>query len=378
MRIETITDLDGLRRLEADWRALPLPSPMQSPAWLTSWWEAYGHDDEAMRLNALAVRDDAGRLAGLAPWYTRHHPVAGASLRFLGDGRASTDHHTLLAAAEDEPAVVTAVANWTIASAGDAWRRARFESINDDDRAMRHFGRLLDEAGLDTERIADVGSFQADLAPDADEPTWDNYLASLSKNRRKRLRRWVRETLDSDRARVRVVSDDQQRCEAWPLLVRLHAERREGMGETGVFDCPKFDRFHRLASERLLAEGKLELAVLQLDGAPVAVEYALRDDDTVYAYQGGIAAAAMELDAGHLSLLGLARRALASGRTRLDLMRGDEPYKLSWGARHRPASSLHVRPRDAAGALERWAGTAYRRIRDARRQRRCANSQSQT
>jgi CelD/BcsL family acetyltransferase involved in cellulose biosynthesis len=120
-----------------------------------------------------------------------------------------------------------------------------------------------------------------------------------------------------------------------------------------------------------LAEGRLHLSLLELDGEPVAIDYALQDpvgkgSNAVYAYQGGISAAGLQADAGHLSFLAVARAAMESGRTRLDLLRGDEPYKLSWGAKRRPSYTLHARPRDTAGTLERWAGNAYRRWRDRR------------
>lgn len=365
MHVDVLTTLGDLRRHEAEWSRLRLPSPMQSPAWLISWWEAYGEDDPSCELATLAVRDAYDALVGLAPCYVRRRPVVGPTLRMLGDGRASTDHHTVLCREPElEPGVVNAVAEWIVESAGHAWRRIRFEAIDADDRAMSHLERLFDEAGLDTQRIDDLGSFPADMAAHEDEPTWDNYLATLSKNRRKRLRRWEREQFETGRAVTRVADSEAERRELWPELVRLHRERRQAMGYQGVFDEPRFDRFHRLASERLFAQGAIHLTMLELDGEPAAVDYALRDATTLYAYQGGIAPAALEKDAGHLSLMAMARTALESGRTRLDLLRGDELYKLSWGALHRPAATLHVRPRDAAGALERWVGDTYRMWRD--------------
>ncbi|MEO0529356.1 MAG: GNAT family N-acetyltransferase [Planctomycetota bacterium] len=379
MQVEVLQTLGALRRLDAEWRELSLPTPLQSPAWLTAWWEAYGEDDPACELATLAVRDESGTLVGLAPWYVKTRPLVGPTLRFLGDGRASTDHHTLLCrSAFEEPSVVTAIANWLIDHAGHAWRRVRFEAINADDRPMHHLERLLIEAGLDTERIDDLGSFPAEMVPVTEntadvEPTWENYLGTLSKNRRKRLRKWEREWFETGRATVRVAETEADRQAMWPELVRLHRERREAMGCEGVFDEPRFDRFHRLASERLLTEGRVYLALLELDGEPAAIEYALRDRvgegaNAIYAYQGGIAPAALDQDAGHLSMMAMARTALESGRTRLDLLRGDEPYKLSWGAKHRPAFTLHARPADTAGKLERWAGTAYRSLRDRRLQ----------
>jgi len=371
MRVEILTDLASLERIAASWRSLPLPTPMQSPAWLLSWWEAFGEEDPTCELLTLAFYSEEGPLIGLAPWYTRRHPVAGRTLRFLGDGRASTDHHTLLCHAQEEQAFVTAAARWLIDSAGEAWQRLRFEAMDDDNRAMDALERLLKEANLDTERIGDLGSFPAELTEAGVDLTWEQYLQSLSKNRRKRMRRWQRAWFDTGRATVRVVKTEAERQELWPLLVRLHRERREGMGEQGVYDCPRFNRFHELASAKLLAQGELYFALLEIDGAPAAIEYAPQDaeEGAIYAYQGGIAAAALDQDAGHLSLMALTRHALTTGRSQLDLLRGDEPYKMNWGASHRSSSTLHVRPRTVAGTVERWVGTAYRRVRDARQTR---------
>jgi CelD/BcsL family acetyltransferase involved in cellulose biosynthesis len=365
MPLEVLNTLGALRRIDAEWRTLALCTPMQSPDWLVSWWEAFGEDDPNCELATLAVRDDAGVLIGLAPWYLRGHALAGPTLRFLGDGRAATDHPTLLRRSpEDEPAVVATIAKWLVDGAAEVWRRLRFEAIDTDDRAMNQLERLLAEADLDVERIEDCGSFLVEMAPEGVEPTLDNYLTTLSKNRRKRLRRWEREWFDTGRAVVRVATTETERAELWPLLVKLHHERRAALGYVGVFDDERFNRFHQSASERLLAAGQLRLALLELDGAPAAVDYVLQDHRSLYVYQGGISDAGVELEAGHLLQLDSSRTALAAGRTQVDLLRGDEPYKLNWGATHRPAYTLHVRPRDTAGVLERWASSTYRSWRD--------------
>lgn len=372
MSLEILSTLGALRRIESEWLELELPTPMQSPAWLVSWWEAYGESDPASELAVLAVRDSDKRLIGLAPFYCYSNTVFGTALRFLGDGRASTDHTSLLVRSpESEPQVVKAVAQWIVDHAGHAWRRLRLEAVNTDDRAMVQLERLLAEAGIDTEWIADIGSFSVDMAAHGEHPTWDNYLGTLSKNRRKRLRRWDRDYFETGRAVVRLADSEAERRQLWPELVRLHRERREAMGYTGVFDEPLFAEFHQQASRRMLERGQLVLSLLELDGRPAAIDYAVRDPEqrearALYLYQGGIAPEALEQDAGHLCSMAMIRGQLEQGLTGLDLLRGDEPYKLSWGATHRPAATLHARPRDTVGTLERWIGSTYRQWRDRR------------
>jgi CelD/BcsL family acetyltransferase involved in cellulose biosynthesis len=374
MRIETLTTREALGRIEAAWRELPAPSPMQGPDWLLSWWDAYAADDPRERLSVLAFWDEAtGRLAGLAPWRVRT-TWGGATLRFLADGRAATDHQSVLVASpEVEPAVVHAAARWLHETAGKLWRRARFEGVNDDDRVMRHLTELLGSEGIDVERVPDMGSFAVDWTSccleaigDADG-AWEAYLATLSKSRRKRLRRFARERLDAPGTRVVVAETESQRRDLWPVLERLHNERRQGMGFTGAFECPRFARFHDEASARLVASGRLKLAMLEVDGEPLSIDYAIDDpqNGALLVYQGGISERGLGLDAGHLSSLFLARDAMRRGRKRFDLLRGDEPYKLGWGAARRPASTLYLRPRGAAGKVERWALATYRGTRAA-------------
>ncbi|TWT46909.1 GNAT family N-acetyltransferase [Botrimarina hoheduenensis] len=370
MSLHVIDNLAALHALSDEWRALRLPTPMQSPEWLVSWWEAYGESNPHATLAVLAIRNETGVLIGLVPWWLQSRPFAGATLRWLGDGRAASDHTTLLCRSpEDEPAVVSAAARWVAQGAGRVWRRLRLENLDADDRASAEFCRLLEQYGIETEWVASIDSFLVTFpaTPGIDPAAlWEAYLETLSKNRRKKLRRWRRDGLDSGRATVRMVHDEDERRELWPVLVRLHRERREAMGEHGVFDLPEFDQFHQLASRRLLQRGELYFALLEIDGIPAAIEYALQDAQCVYAYQGGISTAALELDAGHLSLLALFDHALASGRERFDLLRGDEPYKLSWGAVRRSTRTLHARPRDAAGKLESFTTRAYRQWRDRR------------
>lgn len=369
MKVEAVNCPDKLARLAPDWRRLPTPSPMQSPEWLLAWWNAYGKPERGVEheLCVLTVRDSEGRLVGLAPWRLEKRSLAGPTLRWLGDGRASSDHHTLLCGAEDREEMVESIADWLITHAGDTWRRVRFEAITDNDLAMHALQRRLADAQLDTEWIDDHGLYTAVLS-ESDEPTaWNDYLNSRSKNRRKRLRRWTRELFESGRATVRRVTTEEERQLMWPLLVRLHRERREAMGHASVFDEERFNAFHQEASAALLAASQLYFALLEFDGEPAAIEYALQDSRAVYAYQGGIANWALGHDVGHLSMLAMLHHTLDTGRTRYDLLRGDEPYKISWGAVRRQARTLHVRPRTLSGALERWAGNAYRGLRDARR-----------
>ena len=112
-----------------------------------------------------------------------------------------------------------------------------------------------------------------------------------------------------------------------------------------------------------MAAGKLRLSWLELDGAPIAIEYSFTGGDTVYYYQGGFDPAVSKLGPGWLMTALSMRAAIAEGYRYFDFLRGDEPYKASWNATPRPLVERRVAGRrpDGAGAtrgLENRRGRA--------------------
>jgi CelD/BcsL family acetyltransferase involved in cellulose biosynthesis len=65
--------------------------------------------------------------------------------------------------------------------------------------------------------------------------------------------------------------------------------------------------------------------------------------EAVLYYNAGIDPEARDLSPGVVLLERLVRRAIERGKCRVDLMRGDEPYKYEWGATDEPIQRLLVR-----------------------------------
>ena len=85
----------------------------------------------------------------------------------------------------------------------------------------------------------------------------------------------------------------------------------------------------------------MQLAWIEAPGQPIAVDAFLTGDSTVFLYQSGIDPEMLEFEPGHLSHLFLIRRAIQKSRQVVDFLRGDEPYKASWGAQ--PVSMQNIR-----------------------------------
>src|SRR5712691_4936792 len=121
--------------------------------------------------------------------------------------------------------------------------------------------------------------------PQLDLPTsWDDYLASLSPNRRQILRRKER-SLRREHTVTVTDYDGDRLDEGWGHLLALHEQRWEEGG--GVFRDPRSERLQRQFARAMAERQQLWLATLDLDGRPAAAWYGFASGETVYFYQGG-------------------------------------------------------------------------------------------
>jgi CelD/BcsL family acetyltransferase involved in cellulose biosynthesis len=355
MHVERITNWPELEALEHDWNALVEGPPFRSWDWLATWWKHYGTESQesnnrrtqlgGRRLNVLAVydvvADDAGsarQLIGVAPWYLDENPVMGSALRWLGDGEICTDHLSLVCKPEDASRVATAVAE-ALTTVHDDWDRIDLKAVDADDAAV---GQLL--AAFE-ERECVVTQSAADACWAVELPaTWDEYLAAISKSHRKQLRQLERRVLDSDRVRWYPVQNAAELDAAWTVLVDLHQRRRKSLGEPGCFASRSFFSFHREIVDRMFARGELRMSWLALDGRPAAAEYHFADSRATYAYQGGVDPDRLDEEPGRLSTILCMQQAIKEGHTKLDFLRGDEPYKAHWRATPQETFDYRVVP----------------------------------
>lgn len=319
--------------------------PLETPGWLMSWWRAYGQTDPRCQL-CLVTLSQQGRLMGLAPLYRRDR-----SLHLLGDGTACTDHLGLLIGTTSLDAH-RQIVQW-LASEQSECGSTFLESVDDGTPTQQ----VLGQSQLPTHRLAVEASCCIDL-PDS----WEAYLHGLSKNHRKKCRRWQRKYFDTHRAQclsTLSTSGDGASTkwsfdEAFTTLIRLHADRHHGR-EGGAFSDSRFVQFLHSAFDSLSHSGQVEISGLSIDGIVQAVEFELHSPQTTFAYQSGLASSGLPNDAGCLSLMSRIRTAIGSGKTRFDLMRGTESYKYHWGARTVKASSYRLRKPTLLGHAARSA-----------------------
>lgn len=192
--------------------------------------------------------------------------------------------------------------------------------------------------------------------------SWDEYLGSLSANRRQVLRRRER-VLHREHAVTLTDYGAGRLDEGWRHLVALHDKRWTA---AGVFNDPRIDRLHRAFAEQLASRGQLWLSTLDLDGVPAAAWYGFADRDTVYFYQSGRDPRWEDQSVGVALMVKMIRRAIEGGYRRFDFLRGEEAYKRQWTSSTAVTRELVVFRPGWRGRWLRgldWAGRMRARLR---------------
>ncbi len=343
MEVVRFTRIDELQEHADAWDRLAADFPFRSWAWLATWWRHYAAIGQ---LYVLGVFDD-GQLVGIAPWYRTTTFQHGRTIRFLGDVEVCSEYGTILCQAGREHVVTDALADWLQRAEGrDHWDVIELSASDPEDRVPAALGQQMAAGGCRLHTQAGQGCWRAALPSN-----WQDYLRSLSKDRRKKIRRLQRQYIDSGQAVWHTARTPQELAAAQAILIDLHQRRRNALGEPGCFASRRYRAFHEEVLPRLLGESRLGLRWVEFDGRPIAAEYQLLGKDVVYWYQGGIAPEDTDLSPGQISMVFGFRESIEKGYQVIDFLRGDEPYKQQWRAEFHPSVELRIVARRTTSQL---------------------------
>jgi CelD/BcsL family acetyltransferase involved in cellulose biosynthesis len=182
----------------------------------------------------------------------------------------------------------------------------------------------------------------------------------------------LKREIGTGRATQQSVQSPEDFERGYAVLIDLHQKRRLMLGTPGCFASERYLNFHREFAQRMLAQHRLRLAWIEIEGRPAAVEYDFLGEQTIYNYQSGLEPELFDEQPGWLNLVCTLQWAMAHGYRTFDMLRGDEPYKASFGAKPAPLMQVRVvghhasaRLRHAAwrtqAVVKRWARTSLDR-----------------
>lgn len=352
MHVTQFTTFAELAPLAADWDRLAQGGPFRSWLWQSAWWRHYGsvpsEQRQKRRLYVLVVFGTDGVPVGIAPWYCDSTLAKGRILRFLGLGEIASDHLTVLCQPDMAKTVTDALANWLteankhptqsfLTDNSSTWDLLELTGVDAQDAIVTRLAEAMETHGHTVYRRPGPNCWSIEL-PDR----WQDFLAACSKNRRKHLSDMSRKWLDTGRATVHWVEHPADLAVGQQNLIDLHQRRWQSRGEPGCFASPQFTAFHREVMPELLHRGRLCLAWLEVDGRPIAADYALSDERVIYGYLSGLEPIETSCSPGHLLNMLIIRHAIEKGYREYDFLRGDESYKAQWHAQPRPTIEIRV------------------------------------
>jgi CelD/BcsL family acetyltransferase involved in cellulose biosynthesis len=327
VRIERIDDEARFAALEPEWDALVEASRARNIfltwEWVSLWWTIYG---AGSRLHVLVARDDAGALLGIAPLKRRSIRMLGVPLsqvvEFLGSGGDVTPERLDFIIrggheAEVGKALVDALLDEPGASGFDLRPFTATSTV------LPYLRQRLHRADGSWRDVADSACPVMALPASRAE-----FMASRSRNYRKKMGEYQRRCDRDYHATVRLSATAEDVRRDMDALVRLHRKRWED--ESRSFKSARYIEFHHAFAQRLLARGWIRLFVLESPSAPLAVLYCFAYGDRYYYYQAGRDPDFAKHRVGLVIMHHAIEQAIDDGMPLFDFLRGREDYKYMW------------------------------------------------
>ena len=357
MRIDIIDNTKALAGVRANWEAVydadPEAQYFLSWEWLSKWLPAI-----KVPWFVLAARPDAdgsAYAAFLPLWLeTKAEKSGGCHNRIQMGGNYAADYTGLLCLPGQEEQAITAFAdrikqlNWT---------DFRLDDLRMSDRRIALLTQGFSKAEFDVaKRDRSEDGIDLSICPVASLPDdWEAYLESrLSANARQKIRRLLRQVETSDQFRITQAEKDTLGRDL-DILLKFWTQRwgpQKGQRLDGIL------KNSRLMLRHAFDAGSLFLPVLWQGERPVGALATLVDarkrsfhfymagrDETFDGPQPGLVLHAHSI-----------RHAIRGGFVAYDFLRGNEPYKYSFGVEERRNSSFAITTRDKknlSGRLDR-------------------------
>jgi CelD/BcsL family acetyltransferase involved in cellulose biosynthesis len=317
-KVTIVKDAQAFATLEQEWNDLYhdslLVTPFQSWAWLYSWWQSYGKRYE---LQLIIVRNDEGLLIGILPLMLERRR---GFRRLLFVGTGLSDYLDVLARKGSEAEVAEAGAR-AIRQIG-AWHVADLRQLRPASAAWGIFERWNGPKV----RVLQDSCLMIDVKP------WDELIGSLSRNLRKTVRRAVnRVEADGVRRRVAQPSDAER---AARRLVTLHRETWQGRVISPEHLTQRFESHIVAAARRMTARGLGGISEFWRDGEVVISYLWVSEEDFFATYLAGASQKVLQrYQWSSLYIWDAVLNALDWGCSTVDLLHGEEPYKLRWASK---------------------------------------------
>jgi CelD/BcsL family acetyltransferase involved in cellulose biosynthesis len=323
MRADVHRDANAFVELAAEWLELaavdPAATVFHTPQYLGIWYGEFG--DKCRELSVIALRDDDGRLVGLAGLAV----YPGGAVRFLGDPDV-TDYLGPISLPQDRAPVAAAVVDHARRLSGKG--PIELHALASDSGWPEAFVQAAKDAGIS------AGSSEQDACPRVSiEGGYEAYLGSINGKLRHEIRRKERRLRAAGDVAVRLASPETIDAD---LEVFFALTRQAEEEKSEFFQHRARAAFFSALGAAFLNHGFVRVVVLELDGVPLAVDFGFSRGGTWSLYNMAYDRARADLAPGMVLVGETIRLAAEEGCTLFDFLRGREPYKYRFGAADLP------------------------------------------
>jgi len=331
VRLEVVRDLTRLRELEPAWSqqvsCWNQSTPFHLPEWLLTWWDHFGSGE----LQAVVAWKQE-TIVGLLPCF-RHSWQNARQMTLIGSG--ITDYL--------DPFIAPHDAEMTVGQLGAYLTEAEFDLCDWQDlSAESPLLSLRRHEQLAVDVASETVCSEVELAED-----FGQYWQSRSSEMRRNVRRYAEKAERGGPLQFDV--DCNATPETLNVLFALHTARWRSRGESGMVEANHSAKFMRCVSSALARRHVLRLFTLRWCERVVAAILAFSWKGKLYGYFSAFDPEHESLGFGRILLSRCIGYAHETGHTHWNFLRGDEPYKKSWGAQCISKCRLKIRHRVSPG-----------------------------
>jgi CelD/BcsL family acetyltransferase involved in cellulose biosynthesis len=344
MHIELVRDAQILAALRLEWNHLLARSSADTIfltwEWISSWWECYAAPSDTLHI--ILVRDGAGVLVGILPFYRRIQPWLPSKpvkiLRFIGDASSDSDYLDLILLRGREQEVLACVWEW-LCSKRTSWDVLQLTGIPETSPTCAWLKQ--NEARGET---LNRSEYFPCLVTDLPE-TWDDYLTSLKPRFRTKIRSTLREINAKYEVRFGTVDAAVDLGARLQDLYDLHAKRWNTRGTDGVFVNPAKRKFYERFTRLFFEQRWLAFDLLELNGRTAACQMCFRYGDTQFLLQEGFDPEFASESVGIVLRAMVLKNAIEQGVRHYDFLAGLGRHKTQWQTREKRCESILTGPR---------------------------------
>lgn len=330
LSIEEVNDVKKFRSLKDTWNTLLQESSDNNIfltwEWLYIWWRYYG---ENKKLRIILIKEGK-KIIGITPFMQAKYRIGLMGVDVLENLCATECDYSGVILTEKKKESITILLNYLAETIRTSNIVIRISHIPEDSgflQALREqYPFYVNSLSMSEQTITSCPYINT-------LENWEEYYHTLTKNGRhkvNKLRRKIQKLKDDHQIEFKHITDNDDLQEQLHTLFKLHQKRWKERNIYSKFFKPETQAFYKDISEAFCDNNWMDLSFLNIGGKAVAASWGFIYDNRYYCMTSAFDPGYSSINPGHILTMRLIERAIQSGLSKFDFLKGDELYKSFW------------------------------------------------